>query len=724
MKTNTVKYAVSIPDIHKLLALETKSDIEEKLTTLRGQGVRYQDPIAELEGRTILDYFLVSNRSLSDIKTFYAAGLNYEGGQDSLETLAFKAAFKKRPEVFAWLVGDVVKRNGLIFDPNKLDYSDRATPFYIATSSNLNQTMSDLKTMGADLSVKNRFGQTVLQNYLKFTKQLRRQTLDDLFDYSKKVGFDSNWLINEPDAEGQTPIMTLLFRSNRRSKVDSENCMRALRFFLKNGADPSHQDNRGYTPLMWVAIEGDLEQMDTLLRHGADTAAFNHAGDSALTLSVIRGDHEAVQRLLNAGVDPNHSLAGFQSKNPLLIACQNDSHEIALDLLAYGADPNVSNNHHDKHSPLIYAIKNGNRELVKKLIDRGADPDRENNHGMTPLMYAIYNFRDDPNVQTGIVEDLINAGASLTQKNNKGVTATQLVSELNLELKIGNLMYERNLEYIATHYFDGDAAQAKKHLVNENSDVFELLHAERIEVSDHMVTFMREKAQHLQETKNESDRQYITEGYRLMTRAAFVVTPSVTAVSTTVDNLMKNNGNSIPLAATAGAATMAAYFLSHNTQERKKIRMAIEDAKKSIDDRLLTPLRDEMIRTYIDASLYVNEKLETMIGYWERVCDQFAKLGSFLDKSEEHDKEDKRQQLIDQLGNMLTDDQLIEIIDAIHKANEEGLERVGNDVGAVVESIQGSTTSGQKIVGVRVDGHDRSKVIKKLSSGSDRSNEF
>lgn len=724
MKTNTVRYSVSIPDIHKILSHEDKDVISPMLSTLSKQGVRLQDPIAELEGRTIFDHFLFTNRSLIDIKTYYASGITYDNGRDSPELLAFKAAFKKRPEVFSWLISDAFKKRKIDFNPNAFDSNSRVTPYFIAASSNLSESMSALQDIGVDVSLKNRTGQTVLQNYLKFTRQMRKKTVEEIFKYCQKTGVDKKWLINEPDDEGHTPLMTLIFRSNRRSKADKISNLRSFRYFLDRGANPSHQDNRGYTPLMWVAIEGDANQMALLLEHNANPSAFNNAGDSALTLSVIRESEESVKCLLNSGVDPNDSTASHPFKNPLLIACQNDSHEIALDLLEYNADPNISNGHHDNHTPLIYSIKNGNRELVSALIRSGADPDRENNHGMTPLMYAIYNFRDDPVVHSGIIEDLINSGASLSKINNKGTTASQLVSELSLEIKIGKIMYDRNLDYIAANYFGGDIVQAKKHLINENSDVFELLHTERIESSDHMITFMKEKSDHIKNAKMEMDRDNISEGYRLINRSAFVLTPSVTAISATVDNLMKTNGNSTALAATAGVAAVAAYLFSFNTDERMKIRMAIDDAKQTIDNNIITPLRDTMIRGYITSSLFVNEKLDTLIGHWEWVSEQISKFGSFLERAPENRREPTRSDLVNQLGEMLTEDQIIELIDAIQSADSNRINDESLKIRGMIHVMPERDTAEQKFTSLKVEGHNPSHKIRRLKSNSGNTNDF
>ena len=69
-----------------------------------------------------------------------------------------------------------------------------------------------------------------------------------------------------------------------------------------------------------------------------------------------------------------------------------------------------------KVSPFCVSIAKGDFETVKKLIDLGADIDQKS-EGMTPLMYAAkYN-------RTDILTLLINHGANLKLKSDKGMTA-------------------------------------------------------------------------------------------------------------------------------------------------------------------------------------------------------------------------------------------------------------------------------------------------------------
>lgn len=73
-------------------------------------------------------------------------------------------------------------------------------------------------------------------------------------------------------------------------------------------------------------------------------------------------------------------------------------------------------------SPFCMAIVKGDIETVKKLIQLGADVNAKSN-GMTPAMYAAkYN-------KTDILEVLVNQGADLKKKSEKGWTAKQYAKQ-------------------------------------------------------------------------------------------------------------------------------------------------------------------------------------------------------------------------------------------------------------------------------------------------------
>ena len=71
-----------------------------------------------------------------------------------------------------------------------------------------------------------------------------------------------------------------------------------------------------------------------------------------------------------------------------------------------------------KVNPFCVSIAKGDFETVKKLIDLGADVNQKSN-GMTPVMYAAKFNRTD------ILKLLIDKGANLKAKSDKGLTAVE-----------------------------------------------------------------------------------------------------------------------------------------------------------------------------------------------------------------------------------------------------------------------------------------------------------
>lgn len=71
-----------------------------------------------------------------------------------------------------------------------------------------------------------------------------------------------------------------------------------------------------------------------------------------------------------------------------------------------------------KVSPFCVSIAKGDFETVKKLIDLGTDVNQKSD-GMTPAMYAAKFNRTD------ILQLLIDEGANLKVKSDKGMTAKE-----------------------------------------------------------------------------------------------------------------------------------------------------------------------------------------------------------------------------------------------------------------------------------------------------------
>ena len=93
------------------------------------------------------------------------------------------------------------------------------------------------------------------------------------------------------------PLLCLAARFKHRNVVD---------LLLDCGADINAQsDDRGYSPLMDAAQQGDSGLLAYLLKHGSDPDLQSKDGQTALVLAVGRSDAMVVARLLEHGASPD-----------------------------------------------------------------------------------------------------------------------------------------------------------------------------------------------------------------------------------------------------------------------------------------------------------------------------------------------------------------------------------------------------------------------------------
>ena len=142
---------------------------------------------------------------------------------------------------------------------------------------------------------------------------------------------------------------------------------------------------------------------------------------------------ETIKALIDAGADVN--VKNKRGNTALMYAAGvNDNSEVVKALLDVGADVDVKDDHYG-NTALMYAamysgddtlqdLRNGfvdmvkNSEIVRALIEAGADVNVKNNRGNTALMYEAMS-RKNPE----IVKVLLEAGAEVNAENDSGYTA-------------------------------------------------------------------------------------------------------------------------------------------------------------------------------------------------------------------------------------------------------------------------------------------------------------
>ncbi len=193
--------------------------------------------------------------------------------------------------------------------------------------------------------------------------------------------------------------------------------LEAARQLLAQGADASHADINGYTPLFTAAFEGKTEFLELLLENGADVNPTNEL--NPLIRAVASGRSGCVRLLLEAGADVNCS--GHNGQSPLVAGARFGQVECVKLLLASGADVNPKNgtvplltavestnwlcvqlllehgaNISSKYGPAIFAstVAGGHGEIVRLLIEKGADVN-QTFRGKTALRVAVDNAKPE-----------------------------------------------------------------------------------------------------------------------------------------------------------------------------------------------------------------------------------------------------------------------------------------------------------------------------------------
>lgn len=156
---------------------------------------------------------------------------------------------------------------------------------------------------------------------------------------------------------------------------------------------------RGYTPLLFAARHGRIENIRLLLDAGADVNEAAPTGESALVVASFSGQGRAAALLLARGADPNDQGAGY---TPLHTAVVRGDLELVEALCARGADPNArliegSQQRREAYwfalserwrgaTPFWLAAKFAEVDIMRALVDKGADPLLAADDGTTPLM--------------------------------------------------------------------------------------------------------------------------------------------------------------------------------------------------------------------------------------------------------------------------------------------------------------------------------------------------
>ena len=258
----------------------------------------------------------------------------------------------------------------------------------------------------------------------------------------------------------------------------------AMTMLLDHGADVNAANNVGATALMWGATDADKVRL--LLARGANAKVVSQRGRTALFLAArsdrsagivklliaaggdVRAadaakmtvlhsaawgnDTETIRMVVNGGADVN--AADFAGFTPLIHAASNRNLDAVRLLLAKGADVNARSGDGSfqkvkagsialgHFTPLTAACPLGSRDLIAALLDAGAKVNVSDVRGMTPLMLATANDRQNLDV----IRLLIARGAEVNARSLAGETALDWAVKIGAKPAIDALRHAGGVE--------------------------------------------------------------------------------------------------------------------------------------------------------------------------------------------------------------------------------------------------------------------------------------
>lgn len=213
---------------------------------------------------------------------------------------------------------------------------------------------------------------------------------------------------------------TALYYAVERGRVD------VARVLLEHGTRVNTADRYGSTPLRHAIETDNVEAVHLLLEHGAQVSTKPDVPPLLLSsLSMPDDGPETTRLLLKYGANVNQpDKAG---RTPLMLAAEQGKTAMAELLLRSGASVNAHDN--EGRTALMRAAGAENRlALLKLLLSRGAKIDAVDRRGQTALMGVASSSGADGGASES-AEFLLGKGASITRKDNSGLSALTLFQQ-------------------------------------------------------------------------------------------------------------------------------------------------------------------------------------------------------------------------------------------------------------------------------------------------------
>ncbi|TCI03923.1 hypothetical protein EZV61_06930 [Corallincola luteus] len=301
---------------------------------------------------------------------------------------------------------DLLIKSGISVDI--LDKHNR-TPLFFAVVAKRPATVAALLNAGADSSLVNESGETMLMaavqsGSLAIVEQLLAQS-PDLTQRSNDGG------------------SLLHFAMSEHTQADDAEMLPIVRLLIRKGAPIDVALANGATPFFLAARFNRLLAATALIDAGAQVNAISSDGNTALHVAVFGGGKEIVEYLLAHNADAtlvnNDGLTALHMTTPNgTLGSEDAQAEIARVLVEAGVPVDIRSAMGT--TALGFAADNGKQGLVRTLLQLGADINSQNDRGWTPLMRAV------DSVHVEMVKLLLQYAPDLFKKNRESWTALHL----------------------------------------------------------------------------------------------------------------------------------------------------------------------------------------------------------------------------------------------------------------------------------------------------------
>jgi ankyrin repeat protein len=183
-----------------------------------------------------------------------------------------------------------------------------------------------------------------------------------------------------------------------------------------------------------VHISNSIEMAKLLIARGAD---INSKGYPVLNSAINQERRDLCEFLMQRGADVNAK--DKWGNTSLYLAIRNDDSDIMNILIANGAEVDIKHTRGEtEETALHYAAITGRTEAVKLLLEAGANINDKNDKGQTALHLAVDSADGD------IVELLLSKGADINAKDKQG--HTPLYFAVNHDYKVAELLINKGAD--------------------------------------------------------------------------------------------------------------------------------------------------------------------------------------------------------------------------------------------------------------------------------------